>query len=84
MVPRASYSLGFWGYPATQRAGRSLATAHVRKPFHPERRQHPYPAEDPGPFQLSHDHALCAPGSGSFAGCIALRAALIAITKVFH
>lgn len=55
--------LGQDDYPATERAGRPLSPAYLRKPLHPERRQHPGPAEDPGSLQLGYDHALCALGT---------------------
>lgn len=45
------------------------ALRHLRQPLHPERQQHPHPAENPGSFQPGHDHALCTPGARSSAGC---------------
>src|SRR5690606_27478921 len=66
----------------TERAGRSCTPAHLRQPLHPERRQHPHAAEDPGPFELGHDDAVCASGTGSSAGCGTVRAGFFLVVII--
>src|SRR5690606_37574106 len=64
---------------ATERAGCSCTAAYLCQPLHPERRQHPHATEDPGPFELGHDDAVCASGAGSSAGCGTVRASSISL-----
>lgn len=57
--------------------------SHLRQPLHPERREHPHTAENPGSLQPGHDHALCAPSAGSSAGCFGLWAFIFGLADSY-